>query len=58
MERIHYLLTNYMQGRKGEVTVTGSSDLDIATSQQRTICFKLLPRGFIAKGWKDAMEEG
>ena len=58
MERIHHLLTKYMQGRTGEVVVLGSSALDLATNQQKTIGLKLLPRGFIARGWKDAMEEG
>ena len=58
MEIIHNLLTKYMQEIEGEVAVSGSSALDLATSQQKTIGLKLLPRGFIAKGWKDVMEEG
>ena len=58
MERINHLLTKYTQGREGEVAVSGRSVLDLATSQQKTLDLKLLPRGFIGKGWKDAMEEG
>ena len=58
MEIIHNLLTKYMQEIEGEVAVSGSSALELATSQQNTIALKLLPQGFIAKGWKDAMKEG
>ena len=44
MERIHHLLTKYMQGREGEVAVSGSSVLDLAIDQQKTIGLNLLPQ--------------
>ena len=42
MQSIHHLLTKYMQGREGEVAVSGSSALDLATDQQKTFGLKLL----------------
>ena len=58
MEKIYHLLTNYMQGREGVVAAPGSNALDVVTNQQMTIGLKLLRLGFLAKGWKDAIEEG
>ena len=32
--------------------------LDDTARQQQTIRLELLPRSFLAKGWKDVMEQG
>ena len=53
IEKIHYPLINYIQGREGAVVAPGSSALDVATSQHMTIGLELLSRGFLAKGWND-----
>ena len=40
------------------MATSGRNALDVTIDQQKKIGMELLPRGFLAKGWKDAMEEG
>jgi hypothetical protein len=58
IDRIHYPLSHYMQGREGGVTTSDKNALYVATNQQKMIGLELLPRRILARGWSDAMEDG
>jgi hypothetical protein len=47
-----------MDAREGPLATSGDQATDDAAVQQQAIGLELLPRGFLAKGWKDAMEKG
>ena len=56
IDRIHYLLTHYMQGHKGGTVTSDECTLDTATHQQKVIWLELLPHSFWPKAgrmqWK------
>ena len=57
IDRIHHLLTHYMQGRERGTATSNGNVPDAATNQQKIIGLELLPRGFLATGWKDALRD-
>ena len=50
IDRIHYLLTYYMQGQDKSTATTNDHALKAAMDQQKTIGLELLPWEFLAKG--------
>ena len=49
IDRIHYLLTHYTQGRKGGTVTSDECALDTTTGQQKLIGLELLQRCFWPK---------